>query len=825
MVVCFLCKNEYNSFGAFRSHLTLSHTSSEYRTLICAEENCDRKFQLINSFRRHILTHSAKPNCSISSDLQVDNVHNVIYPPHCEDIVADDEPLLEPDLNVLSVDKDTSQAIFETSISTMIANLYANQNLPRNVVDLFIKGFRQCVSDSLVLAIKNRLENLSHNNEIPSSCVETVMNSITPIITLPLEKFGTEYKRFQYFEHKNTFIIPQPIVIGQRLDTVRQDGVTRLVPVTCEQSFVSLRHVLKMFFSLEGLLIETLNFMTSLKNNSHTSNSAIENFIQGTYWKKIIQRHGEKIVMPLFLYFDDYETGNVLGSRAGQHKLGAVYIMLPCLPPTRSSSLNNIFLFLLFHSSDRVMFGNKIIFRCVIDELNYLNDNGIDLNVPGFTGKVYFELGLILGDNLGIHSICGFIESFSANFPCRVCKTRKDIMKYQCVEDTSLLRNVINYESDLLLNNASETGIKEKCVWLDLRNFSLFDQIGVDWMHDILEGVAKYIMCLIIKKFTRDLNIFTLEMLNQRIQAFSYGPDNRNKPCVLSYEHVNQGNIRLSSSEMLTLIRYFALLVGEFVPEENEFWKLYIKLKIVIDILSSTAFAKGTEELLQTHITDLNTLYLSVSNDTLKPKFHNLIHYHTALEKFGPLISFWSMRFEAKHRISKIAARASSNRRNITSSLAIKQQLKLNEMFLKGKLDDVIDTGPETECDILESQYVVQNIQLPLLHKLTKVSWATISSTYYTKDTILVHSTSSEDCLVTFFKLTHIFVLNSKCDLIFKGILLDTLHFDEHFFAYEIIEPTYLKYVVKLHSLLEFPIPCNISTVSNKMYITLRSPI
>jgi len=34
----------------------------------------------------------------------------------------------------------------------------------------------------------------------------------------------------------------------------------------------------------------------------------------------------------------------------------------------------------------------------------------------------------------------------------------------------------------------SSTGIKEKCVWLDVNNFSLFDQVGVDVMHDMFEG-------------------------------------------------------------------------------------------------------------------------------------------------------------------------------------------------------------------------------------------------------------------------------------------------------------------------------------------------
>lgn len=346
------------------------------------------------------------------------------------------------------------------------------------------------------------------------------------------------------------------------------------------------------------------------------------------------------------------------------------------------------------------------------------------------------------------------------------------------------MRNSVNYSFDLLINNPSETGIKEKCVWSDLDNFNLFDQVGVYWMHDILEGVAKYVMSAVIKNLTKDEKVFTLEMLNQRLEAFSYGPDNRNRPCAILIKHLNQGNIRLSSSEMLTLLRYFSILVGEFVPMENEYWKLYIKLRIIVEILSSTAIAKGTEELLQSNITEFNSLYLLLTNDTLKPKFHHLLHYHTALQKFGPLIFVWSMRFEAKHRISKIAARASFNRRNLTLSIAIKHQLKLNEMFLKGKLDDIINTGPETECNIFESQHITHTFNLPAVQKLTKTSWAKVSTTHYSRDTILVYSMSSEDDLVSFFKLTDIFVLDSIHDLLFKGILLETLNFDEHFNAF-----------------------------------------
>jgi len=119
-----------------------------------------------------------------------------------------------------------------------------------------------------------------------------------------------------------------------------------------------------------------------------------------------------QMVLPIFMFFDDYEVGNPLGSHSGIHELGAVYLTVPCIPIHRQASLNNIFLALLFHSTDRQKFGNNIIFRPLIDELNYLKETGIEVKTDKFERNIKFELGLIVGDNLGVHSITGFVESF-----------------------------------------------------------------------------------------------------------------------------------------------------------------------------------------------------------------------------------------------------------------------------------------------------------------------------------------------------------------------------------------------------------------------------
>ncbi|XP_050066646.1 uncharacterized protein LOC126555812 [Aphis gossypii] len=299
------------------------------------------------------------------------------------------------------------------------------------------------------------------------------------------------------------------------------------------------------------------------------------------------------------------------------------------------------------------------------------------------------------------------------------------MLRVQSHEDESLLRTIDEYYIHLSENNVSTTGIKEKCVWLDVKDFSLYDQVGVDVMHDVLEGCAKYIMGFIIYYYVIELKLFSLQVLNERLFGFDFGPE-RNKPCALSMEHISQGNVRQSASEMLILVRYFGLIIGDFIPAEEPVWTLYITLRKVIDILLSSLVEEQSIFLLKTLVGELNELYLKYSKKSLKPKFHFLLHYPLLIKKFGPVGNFWSMRFEAKHRISKIAARSSFNRRNICLTLAIKHQLQLNNIFGKGKLCSNVVVGPCKSLCPIKSHAIKNELNLDLDKSLFCVSWATV---------------------------------------------------------------------------------------------------
>lgn len=134
------------------------------------------------------------------------------------------------------------------------------------------------------------------------------------------------------------------------------------------------------------------------------------------------------------------------------------------------------------------------------------------------------------------------------------------------------------YDVDVQLADPSATGIKELCIWNELKNFHLTNNYSVDVMHDCFEGICINDMTSILQILILDLKLFTLDILNSRISSFHYGNSEKlNKPPQLSSQVLNISKIKMSANEMWTFVRHFGLLIGDFVPVDLEIWDVWIK--------------------------------------------------------------------------------------------------------------------------------------------------------------------------------------------------------------------------------------------------------
>lgn len=155
------------------------------------------------------------------------------------------------------------------------------------------------------------------------------------------------------------------------------------------------------------------------------------------------------------------ETTNPLGSKTKVHKLGAVYFCLRNLPPRFNSSLKNIHLCLLFNSIDKEVYGLNAIFKPLLEDLRVLETKGLEVQIDGVSTLVYGTLCLFTADNLALHSLCGYFESFAANKLCHICLVDKLNAQHIFDDDHVELRNQENYNEHVKLGNPTLTGIKE----------------------------------------------------------------------------------------------------------------------------------------------------------------------------------------------------------------------------------------------------------------------------------------------------------------------------------------------------------------------------
>lgn len=191
------------------------------------------------------------------------------------------------------------------------------------------------------------------------------------------ESFNTDYllnkwlKNEGYVETINEFVINSQVVPTYskgKLVNDQKNAKGIVMPIQFQ---------MKKFFEQNDLLVNTLKFIKSLEESSK-----IENFVQGKLWKKKKEFYPNRHLIPYFLYLDDIEINNPLGSHAKVHSVCNVYYSFACLPE-QESKLRNIFLAAVLKSTDIKEFGNDACFKTLVKELTTIEKSGLDIQING----------------------------------------------------------------------------------------------------------------------------------------------------------------------------------------------------------------------------------------------------------------------------------------------------------------------------------------------------------------------------------------------------------------------------------------------------------
>ena len=426
----------------------------------------------------------------------------------------------------------------------------------------------------------------------------------------------------------------------------------------------TLRNLLK----VEEILAEVLN--------PHTSKNTLHDYCDGQHFKTHPLFGSNPQALQIIAYYDELEVVNPIGSYVKKHKLGCLSFSLGNIRPLYRSSLKAHYLVSVAKHGDIVKYGIDKVLRPFVEELKVLYCDGISISISGQETTFFGGLLAFLADNLAAHLIGGFKESMSfALRICRTCMITPDLMQESryFVESNCDLRTpemhfkqCSKLDGPLCGHYSTTYGVNRMSVLEEVPGFSVVTSLLHDIMHDLYEGIVPMELKLLLEHCISRCKYFSKDELNERLESFDF-PEN--KPSAI--------DTRQSASQMMTLLRFLPLIIGDKVPCDDEHWNNFLLLVKICGIAMSPVFTHDNAAYLSLLVEEKLTLFARLFPSTrLIPKQHYMVHYARQIVNFGPLVQAWCMRQEAKLSFIKRVSRK-SNFKNICKTAAKKHQFWL----------------------------------------------------------------------------------------------------------------------------------------------------
>ncbi|KAK0134446.1 hypothetical protein N1851_029941 [Merluccius polli] len=787
-MICFICKSCHSNTNVLVRHLKLIHGLCPGRTLRlkCGEARCAHVSGTFSGFRKHMkrVHEQSALNDEVleinrcgSNDLLVD-VNAVV-------------PVMQPDLLVSG-----------TSSSLLRSGEYVHNMCASVVAELQSVGIGQGNVHNLVCSLEEVVNGIQDQiKETVLSClsdgqiVEKVEQTLGHLDN-PFTQLNSVAKRRQYFSKKWGVVAPVKKLLGSRFDNRwnKNTGTFDQVLVSDTLAYVPLLLTLQSVFKQSSII----DMFTSVQSSSNLYSDLRD----GAYFMKHPLFSKDIPSLQIQLFYDDFEPCNPLGSKKGAHKLGAIYFTLRNFPPRYNSCLANIHLCMLFHTQDIKKYGFATILEPLVNDLKILETDGID--IPGLGGLINGSIFQVTGDNLGLHGLFGYVESFSAKNCCRFCLTeREDYQKVFSEDHPNMRLRTKELHSDhcQLIKASPEQGhvygVKSECLLNSLKYFHIVDNYAVDVMHDILEGVAQFEVKLTLKYIAEKSISFkeiTLEASDDRIKSFNYGYiERRNQPSALKLEDASN-DLGLYAIQSWCLLRNIPLMFGDVVERNDRHWNLLLLLLQIVNIVFSPYLTKGMTVYLKYLIVEHHQLFKQLfPGKNLLPKHHTMIHYPRCIQHIGPIIHVWCMRYEGKHNYFKKQKKCF---KNLTWSLAKKHQNYMAyhwERCSKERL--IVGPGKKKPVSSFPAKEQLSCIlSLSFTKTVRSVKWVKYYGTEFRTNLVICSAVLND--MPVFQKIKAIVVKDDNVFLIVTK--LETVCFDEHVYAFSVSVPR-----EELHSVID----------------------
>ena len=152
---CFICEHSFTGWDSLNIHFKVYHNLLPSSTYICKQGDCQRDFNSVRTFRRHILReHATQSDVSDSldnADLPVDSESDAISDACMPESCDESDICMGDDIDIGSLFDDRGVCI---PVATFIAKLKSHSSIPASVVDDILLDVQECFSEGLIAVLK-----------------------------------------------------------------------------------------------------------------------------------------------------------------------------------------------------------------------------------------------------------------------------------------------------------------------------------------------------------------------------------------------------------------------------------------------------------------------------------------------------------------------------------------------------------------------------------------------------------------------------------------------------------------------------------------------
>lgn len=315
---CYICNRHFINFEALIKHYKNEEFLTPISTYSCNKIDCPMTFQNLYTFKRHyIKKHNENQNAHTLTYNQLHPLQNELLntrTPNTIDINLNEPSCSNFCENAVDVEpyQSTADNIAKTTVENIVemlskttlefkSNLHSKLNFSRKDVQVIQSAVCKQITSKISAALNDIIL-----PKIKEEDDKLMLGKVLQLCSNPFDNFESEYMYFKHLKENNLYAESTDFVINDEATAVLRAGVPYIEEVKLTGTLLPFSFIVKKFFELPNVLKMTLENMKELE----LSNVEIKNFINGKVWKDKVKKYPNQILIPYFVYFDDFEIND-----------------------------------------------------------------------------------------------------------------------------------------------------------------------------------------------------------------------------------------------------------------------------------------------------------------------------------------------------------------------------------------------------------------------------------------------------------------------------------------------------------------------------------